>query len=721
MSVPEIPSKYKYMPLSTINKGKTDELFAFLVRKIYICGRAEEFLNHIQLSNLIFNEPDSIYLKKVTNEFGNYFEYCGSKKRLFLEKVYQEHQWIWTGKKSTNKKFDLYEIVSSVEDEIRQTRIDESTNFVLIKNIFLVTILSGMHIYKADLEIENDKMMSLNEGQQLKLIDRNQLSNNITVLDFNSKDEIISFQSSSFIDSHKAKIQVSNIYLLYKLKYAVLKLKPNNHLLWKLILNKPFPNSIGFNHEIYDLNLDNSQKLCQQNCLEKDISYIWGPPGTGKSHTLARILLNLYNSNESTVVCAIANVAVDGLLEKTIELLKEYQSNKRIDLLKERKIIRIGYSQSNRIRSIPEIKFENSILMGITTKLEAIDMKISKIQESNSKEKESKILLLKSQKDSLKRTFDEELKKYISEAKLLFLTSSKFLTLGVLHNIEIDNLVIDEGSMMSIPHLLCMASKVKKRIIISGDFKQLGPIALSNSENAKKWLHKDLFSLLGNEDQIIVHKSVHMLKYQRRSAAAIAQLINRPFYGGRLHTQNLKSHTTAIHLPPTDGHISFVNLPSDETNRVHYSASRSKYNPLSRKVTLNLVQNIIDSNDSIETIGIITPYRQQVIDYRLDLQYIDTKSIFVKVGTIHTFQGSECDIIIWDIVDAFNEPIGLLYLRQTGERLVNVAISRAKSKLIIVGPHRIFHECKGGDLISLKLKKIISAAWDFYLNKKSRK
>jgi len=93
--------------------------------------------------------------------------------------------------------------------------------------------------------------------------------------------------------------------------------------------------------------------------------------------------------------------------------------------------------------------------------------------------------------------------------------------------------------------------------------------------------------------------------------------------------------------------------------------------------------------------------------------------ISIKPGTIHTFQGSECDVIIWDIVDAYNESIGILYKGECGERLVNVAVSRARSKLIIVGHNRIFHECSGGDTISPEIKKIMSIAWDYYHHTKN--
>jgi len=69
------------------------------------------------------------------------------------------------------------------------------------------------------------------------------------------------------------------------------------------------------------------------------------------------------------------------------------------------------------------------------------------------------------------------------------------------------------------------------------------------------------------------------------------------------------------------------------------------------------------------------------MDYKKDLENLDTNGINIKAGTIHTFQGTESDIMIWDLVDSPRNRVGKLYMEETGERLVNVAISRAKSKL----------------------------------------
>ncbi len=114
-------------------------------------------------------------------------------------------------------------------------------------------------------------------------------------------------------------------------------------------------------------------------------------------------------------------------------------------------------------------------------------------------------------------------------------------------------------------------------------------------------------------------------------------------------------------------------------------------------------------NNFIPEIGIITPYRGQVkylnsliIKSDLDKTLINK----IKVGTIHAFQGSEKDLIIFDTVDTIDKNIGKLYFYETGKRLINVALSRAKHKLIIVGDLDVFTDGKGKSNIDLYVFKI---------------
>jgi superfamily I DNA and/or RNA helicase len=108
-------------------------------------------------------------------------------------------------------------------------------------------------------------------------------------------------------------------------------------------------------------------------------------------------------------------------------------------------------------------------------------------------------------------------------------------------------------------------------------------------------------------------------------------------------------------------------------------------------------------------IGVVTPYRGQVavIKRLLEARGISLPNRNrVTIGTIHAFQGSESDVFIWDLVDTRDDTIGRLYHSDSGERLGNVAVSRAKGKLVVVGDENAFFEAKGSEKIGKKLKSV---------------
>tara|TARA_B110000037_G_scaffold200327_1_gene240843 strand:- start:988 stop:1581 length:594 start_codon:yes stop_codon:yes gene_type:complete len=190
-------------------------------------------------------------------------------------------------------------------------------------------------------------------------------------------------------------------------------------------------------------------------------------------------------------------------------------------------------------------------------------------------------------------------------------------------------------------------------------------------------------------------------------ALDIAELVNKSFYNGRLKTaSNIHHYRYKDLLYP--GHIEFIEMGSEEDYKSDFSKSKSRYNKFNRAEVLKILESIFDEHQNVE-IGIITPYAQQVADYKIELESRSWNQ--VKVGTIHSFQGSECDIIIWDMVDTLNDSIGKLYKGETGERLVNVAISRTISKLFVIGNHRVFHEAQGRDSVTGRLKKVLSLCW----------
>jgi superfamily I DNA and/or RNA helicase len=75
-----------------------------------------------------------------------------------------------------------------------------------------------------------------------------------------------------------------------------------------------------------------------------------------------------------------------------------------------------------------------------------------------------------------------------------------------------------------------------------------------------------------------------------------------------------------------------------------------------------------------------------------ELRLHERQSSKIKVGTVHAFQGDESDVILFDMVDTKSSGPGMLYKGGTGLRLLNVAISRAKGKIVMIGERDLFSD-----------------------------
>lgn len=713
----QIPTKYIGQTFKNYWKLSISGMFEFFVLKLIELNHQNDYYTSNQFGNMIFQNFDSPELKKIFTEYYPYFDTVGSKRKLNISKVYHEHPWIWGLEKITEHIPILEQISKAIDDEIRESR-RLNIKWLVIDNIECkVTLNNKLFIYNAEIILENDEFISLSEGERIEIISNNNNKHFATILDFNVKSNIISFQTNVKIKYKAAKIKTSSLFILYRLKEAINSVGENDSFFWKFLRKEIFENGIQESISLYLGELDKCQQLSVEKAIHQHITFLWGPPGTGKSFTLAYLLLNLLQLNQKTIVCSTANIALDVLLLKLVETLeKSGEIGKKI--LEDKQIMRLGYSQSDQIRLIPYLRFESNRLTEISSALVEIKQEIDcLIEEKAVLNHETNILILKSKYDDLKREYDIEVKRILSSADIVFLTSSKFITDDGLRELEFDNLVIDEGSMMPLPHLLPLSENVSQRIVICGDFQQLGPIAVSKSYLSQRWLHKDLFALLGNvEQEIMSSKFISMINSQRRSASAIVNLINEEFYNKKLKTIYSAAHVQVINSGIHCSNIKFINLEGKKENRVEYSKSKSRYNSFSRMNVYNLLDKINDKQlDITFDVGIICPYRQQVMDYKRELSCKNYK-MQITVGTIHTFQGSECDIIIWDFVDAPNQSIGKIYRGKEGERLVNVAISRAKSLLVLVGDRKIFMECNGHDTVSRRIPSVINKAWLYYLN-----
>lgn len=263
---------------------------------------------------------------------------------------------------------------------------------------------------------------------------------------------------------------------------------------------------------------------------------------------------------------------------------------------------------------------------------------------------------------------------------------------------KFDVLVIDEASMAALPNVFFLAGLCSSHYIISGDFRQLPPIAKSNSEAVQRWLKSDIFRQAGIVDSVektIVDERLVMLREQYRMHPSICAIISEAVYCEKLKTPEhvVASKEKLAGLPPFEGKAlimcdtaladPFITRPKNSWSRI---------SPYSAAISSNLALKCVEEGEKNGlkiSVGIITPYRAQanLISKIIADKKEDNSNIVVS--TVHSFQGSEKECIIFDLVEGDPLKPGKLtqgtFKNSEPGRLITVAISRAMGKLILVG------------------------------------
>jgi hypothetical protein len=466
-------------------------------------------------------------------------------------------------------------------------------------------------------------------------------------------------------------------------------------LSWRLLRQTSFaakPQS--WNNFVSKAGLDDAQYGAIQKCLDHDITFLWGPPGTGKTHTLAYLIAHAALGGKKVIATAIANVAVDQLAMKTVKALENSDCGGSA-LLDNGRILRFGHARLHEVTREGRL-FPNKLeIQRLRKLLHEAQLKLKEIPQNRTMDR----ALAQKRVSDLTRDLRKVTKETIESSRVVITTAIQTCIESAFSETKFDMMVVDEASMMSIPYLACMGLIARERLIIAGDFKQLGPIALAQSRAAFDWLHKDAFTLTGITENLS-HPALARLTTQRRMRPEICELINPLFYGGMLKTE-LSSVNPAITLPPKPGSPAvFVSLLREDGSEAIKTQSGSRVNQKSAEIVVKLATCYAETDDI--QIGIITPYRAQVSRIKAflrDAKLDKTRLERIKIGTVHAFQGAESDVIVWDLVDTDHQPIGRLYRDEPGNRLTNVAISRARGKLVIIGDRSVFLEGNGHKLV----------------------
>lgn len=474
------------------------------------------------------------------------------------------------------------------------------------------------------------------------------------------------------------------------------------------LLRKEKPKESHFvNFEPFNKNLNSTQKKAIGLSLgSKDFFLIHGPFGTGKTTTLAELILQEVKRKNKVLVTAESNVAIDNLVEhlyRKAKIVRIGHPSKVAKNLKETTLsflvqIQKDYGKLESLKNVLEQvkKRRDEFLRPTKSKRRGLSIKnILNLAKKGIAKRGLKIEEIRGMADwiilnrEVKRVlkivikFEELIAKEVIKNSDVVLTTNSSAGLEILSNFFFDVAIIDESSQATIPSCLIPISKSKK-FILAGDHKQLPPTILNLEA---KELSETLF------EKLILNfpKKSKLLDIQYRMTESLMEFPNNEFYEGKIKSAEKVKKISLENLGlkkisfdkkldkvfnPQKPIIFIDTLRCQEKFENQKIGSTSRENYLEAKIVSDLVKKFLKIKAKKDWLGIITPYEDQV-----DL----IKSLLpegIEIHSVDGFQGREKEIIIISFVRSNKKrEVGFL----DDLRRLNVALTRAKRKLILIG------------------------------------
>lgn len=417
----------------------------------------------------------------------------------------------------------------------------------------------------------------------------------------------------------------------------------------------------------------------------KDVAVVHGPPGTGKTTTLVETIYETLRRESQVMVCAQSNMAVDWISEK----LTERGVN----------VLRIGNPTrvtDKMLQDTYERRFESHPLYDQLWGIRRNIRQIYEHREGSRESRHQKIARLKERAAELEYRINEEL---FDDARVIACTLT-----GSAHHLltgrRFPTLFIDEAAQ-ALEAACWIAIQKADRVVLAGDHRQLPP-TIKSPAAMSGGLDKTLMQTICEKQP----RCVSMLNVQYRMTDDIMQFPNKEFYDGCLYSDPSVKYRGILDW---DTPIEWIEAEEPDASDISNSADNfdysdpitfgessapdgiSRVNPAEAQLALQTLHDYLEriGRDRILyerlDIGIISPYKGQVHLLRRMMRqdsYWKPFRQLISINTVDGFQGQERDIILISMVrNNAQGQVGFL----ADLRRMNVAITRARMKLLIIG------------------------------------
>ena len=408
------------------------------------------------------------------------------------------------------------------------------------------------------------------------------------------------------------------------------------------------------------------EKAVNEVLWAKDVAVVHGPPGTGKTTTLVEAIFETLRRESQVLVCAQSNMAVDWISEKLVD--------RGINVLRIGNPTRVNdkmlsFTYERRFEAHPDYPQLWSIRKAIRELRQ---------QRKHADSWHQKMDRLKSRATELELRIRSSL---FGEARVIASTLIGAAN-RVLEGEKYSTLFIDEAAQ-ALEAACWIAIRKAGRVILAGDHCQLPPTVKSIMA-LKGGLGKTLM------ERIVENKpeTVTLLKMQYRMNEQIMKFSSEWFYHGMVESAPTVSHRGILDY---DTPMMWIDTAECDGKEEFVGENFGRINRAEAEMTLQTLQQYLEKigkqrilEESID-VGIISPYRAQVQLLRKELrkrEFFRPYRHLLTVNTVDGFQGQERDIILISLVRS-NDDGDIGFLRDL--RRMNVAITRARMKLIILG------------------------------------
>ncbi|HWC88632.1 MAG TPA: AAA domain-containing protein [Pirellulales bacterium] len=404
----------------------------------------------------------------------------------------------------------------------------------------------------------------------------------------------------------------------------------------------------------------------------EDVMLVHGPPGTGKTTVVVEIIRQAISRGEKVLACAPSNLAVDNILERLVaageRAVRLGHPARVLESLRE-------HTLDHQVDEHPDVRLAHRLAkdaMALFRKASRYTRAKPEPGARGQMRQDARQLLADA------RRLEARAAEHVLDRAAVVCATTTGLDRDLLGQRRFDLVVIDEACQSTEPGSWIPLAWAG-RLVLAGDHQQLPPTILS-SEAAAEGFGVSLFERLAD---MIGDQSTRLLTVQYRMHEAIMGFSSAEFYGGQLVADETARGRLLADLPgmleeaAVEAPLEFVDTAGAGYDEQMEPDGESRRNPLEARLVQKRIERLLALGVQPADIAVITPYAAQA---RLLREMITAEGL--EIDTVDGFQGREKEVIVISLVRS--NPAGEVGFLSDVRRM-NVALTRARRKLIVVG------------------------------------